>query len=183
MGAANSILGFLGVPIFAFLAHKFGKKPAIICVQLAAIFVFINTWWLYDPGIRWLQLFASGMIALTAAGFWMLYGSIGADVIDYDELEHGKRREGAFTACGQWVMKLGQAVGIGCSGVVLSATGFDAALGSEQTPEALFNIRLFLAGIPIVGLIIALFLISRFGLTKDKVVQIRAELEERRGVV
>lgn len=65
----------------------------------------------------------------------MLYGSIGADVIDYDELEHRKRREGAFTACGQWVMKLGQAVGIGCSGIVLSGHRFRFRVGCGSDVE------------------------------------------------
>ena len=37
----------------------------------------------------------------------MLYGSMTADVMDYDELESGKRREGAFAACGSWIMKFG----------------------------------------------------------------------------
>lgn len=183
MGLSNTVIGFLGVPVYAFIANRVGKKQGMMWVQLSAIVVFISTWWLYTPDLRWLQLFASGFIAFTGAGFWMLYGSIGADVIDYDELEHGKRREGAFTACGQWIMKVGQAIGIGCSGVVLSATGFDEALGGNQTAHAIFNIRFFLAAIPVVGLIIALIILSRFGLTDDKVRRIRRELEARRGQV
>jgi glycoside/pentoside/hexuronide:cation symporter, GPH family len=183
MGAANSVFGFFGVPIFATLANKFGKKPAMVCVQTMAVLVFIGTWWLYDPSTRWLQIFASGLIAFTAAGFWMLYGSIGADVMDFDELEHGKRREGAFAACGMWIMKLGQATGIGFSGVVLSATGFDQALGANQTPGALFNIRLFLAVIPIVGLVVAYFFLQRYSLSAQKMAEIRTQLEARRGKV
>jgi len=35
-------------------------------------------------------------MGLTASGLWMLYGAICADVIDYDELHTGKRREGLF---------------------------------------------------------------------------------------
>lgn len=183
MGAANSIFGFMGIPIFVALANRFGKKPAMICVQAMAVMVFISTWWLYDPSTRWLQVIASGLIAFTAAGFWMLFGSIGADVMDYDELEHGKRREGAFAACGMWIMKLGQATGIGFSGIVLSSTGFDQALGANQTPEALFNIRLYLAAIPIIGLVIAYIFLNRFGLTRQNLIEIRTQLEARRGKV
>jgi GPH family glycoside/pentoside/hexuronide:cation symporter len=93
------------------------------------------------------------------------------------------RREGAFTACGSWIMKVGQAVGIGFSGVVLSATGFDAALGGAQTESAIFNIRFYLAAIPIVGLVLALIILSRLGLTDQRVREIRRELEARRGRV
>ena len=183
MGLANSFIGVLGVPVFAFLSYRLGKRGGMMCVQLSAMAVFVATWWLYTPDIVWLQVFASGLIAFTGSGFWMLYGSIGADIIDYDELEHGKRREGAFTSSGMWIMKVGQALGIGCSGIVLSATGFNAALGGNQTAEAIFNIRLYLAAIPVVGLIIALAFLSRYGLTDKKVAEIRTQLEARRGKV
>lgn len=181
MGASNSLLGIVGVSCFALFAHRLGKRTAMAMVQISAIAVFVGTWWLYDPDIVWLQVFASGLIAFTGAGFWMLYGSIGADIIDYDELEYGKRREGAFTACGSWIMKVGQATGIGASGFVLSATGFDSALGPNQSPDAIWNIRFYLAAIPVVGLLIALAMLARLTLTDQRVEEIRRELEARRG--
>jgi GPH family glycoside/pentoside/hexuronide:cation symporter len=181
MGLSNSVLGIVGVSVFAFLAHHLTKRGAMALVQLSAIAVFIGTWWLYTPDIVWLQIFASGLIAFTGAGFWMLYGSIGADIIDYDELESGKRREGAFTACGSWIMKVGQAVGIGASGFVLSATGFDSNLGAGQSPGAIWNIRFYLAAIPVIGLVIALVMLARLSLTDKRVAEIRSELEARRG--
>ena len=183
MGASNSLLGMFGVACFAFIARRLGKRGTMAIVQIGAIAVFISTWWLYTPDTAWLQMLASGMIAFTGAGFWMLYGSIGADIIDYDELEYGKRREGAFTACGNWIMKVGQAVGIGASGFVLSATGFDASLGANQSPGAIWNIRFYLAVIPVIGLIIALIMLARFTLTQERSLEIRNELEARRGKV
>ena len=183
MGLANSFIGVLGVPVFAALSYRLGKRGGMMCVQLSAMAVFVATWWLYTPSIVWLQVLASGLIAFTGSGFWMLYGSIGADIIDYDELEHGKRREGAFTSSGMWIMKVGQAIGIGCSGVVLSATGFEAALGGNQSASAIFNIRLYLAVIPVIGLAVALAFLSRYGLTDKKVAEIRTQLEARRGKV
>src|SRR5690606_7199425 len=72
MGLSNTVIGFLGVPVYAFIANRVGKKQGMMWVQLSAIVVFISTWWLYTPDLRWLQLFASGFIAFTGAGFWML---------------------------------------------------------------------------------------------------------------
>jgi GPH family glycoside/pentoside/hexuronide:cation symporter len=183
MGVSNMALGFLGIPFFAFVARRVGKRAAMAWVQVAAIFAFVGTWWFYDPNAPWMQLFASGLIAFTGAGFWMLYGSIGADIIDYDELESGKRREGAFAACGSWIMKVGLALGMGVSGVVLDATGFDASIEGAQSEHALTMIRLYLAVIPVIGLLLALFVLSRFRLSHEKMVEIRAELEARRGAV
>jgi len=183
MGAATVVVGFLGVPFFARLAHRYSKRKAMIVVILSSIVVFASSWFLYTPAVQWLQLVAAGFIAFTQAAFWMLYGAIGADVIDYDEWETGKRREGAFSACGSYLMKVGLAIGLGSSGYVLEYTGFDAKLGAAQLPEALDRIRLFLVIIPIIGLILALVFLLRCGLTRERSEQIRRELEARRGAV
>jgi glycoside/pentoside/hexuronide:cation symporter, GPH family len=183
MGLSSMVLGLIGIPVFAFIARRFGKIRGMMTVQLSAIVVFVATWWLYTPQVQWMQLFASGFIAFTGAGFWMLHGSIMADVIDSDELESAKRREGAFYACNSWIMKIGMALGIGLSGVILKTTGFDAQLGGNQTEGAILNIRFYLAAIPIAGLIVALIALSRFPLTRERMQQIRAQLEDRRGTV
>jgi len=146
------------------------------------VLAYAGTWVLYNPAIPWLQLFASGFNAFTMAGFWMLYGAIGADVMDYDELQTGRRREGAFSACGSYLMKIGLAFGMGASGFVLKWSGFDQSV-SAQSVETLTNMRLFLAGIPIAGLVIAFIALQRFKLTRERSDQIRVELERRRGSV
>jgi GPH family glycoside/pentoside/hexuronide:cation symporter len=183
MGISGMVLGLCGLPVYARLARRLGKKRAMMAVQLSAMAVFVATWWLYTPSVRWLQVFASGLIAFTSAGFWMLYSSILADVMDYDEMETGKRREGAISACSSWIMKFGMGVGGWLASEILARTGFDAALGGNQTPHALFMIRLLLAGIPIAGLVLAFVLLARLGLTQEKMAEVRAALEARRGRV
>ena len=71
-------------------------------------------------------------MGLTASGLWMLYGSICADVIDYDELNTGKRREGSFTSCGTYILKLGNSLGGLWAGVAISAIGGNEALQSGR---------------------------------------------------
>jgi GPH family glycoside/pentoside/hexuronide:cation symporter len=110
MGIMSMVLGFLGIPTFAFIAGRVGKTKAMGCVFASAIAVFIATWWLYNPDIVWLQIFASGLIAFIGAGFWTLWGSMTADVVDYDELQGGRRREGAFAASNSWIIKFGMAL-------------------------------------------------------------------------
>lgn len=183
MGISGMVLGLCGIPVYATLSRRLGKKQGMMAVQLSAMAVFVATWWLYTPDVRWLQVFASGLIAFTSAGFWMIYGSITADVMDYDELETGKRREGAFSACGSWIMKFGMGIGGWVSSEILARTGFDAALGGNQTPHALFMIRILLAGIPIAGLVLAFVMLARLGLTPEKMAEVRTRLEARRGLV
>jgi GPH family glycoside/pentoside/hexuronide:cation symporter len=182
MGVSGMGLGFLGIPVFAFIARRLGKRAGMRCVLASAVAVFVASWWLYTPNIVWLQVFASGFIAFIGAGYWIISGSIGADVMDYDELEGGSRREGSFAACGSWINKVAMAVGAGVSFFILGWIGLDGNV-DQQTPHAIFMIRFLFAAIPIIGLTFSLFALARFPLTQQKMAEIRAQLEARRGQV
>lgn len=182
MGVMGMVMGLLGIPVYAFIARRLGKLSALMCVLGTAIAVFVGTWWLYSPTVVWLQVFASGSIAFVGAGFWTIIGSVGADVMDYDELENGRRREGSFVACGSWINKVGMAVGASVSFFILQWVGFDSTT-DHQTAHTIFMIRFLLAAIPIVGLVLAMIALLRFPLTQEKMAEIRQQLEARRGKV
>jgi GPH family glycoside/pentoside/hexuronide:cation symporter len=183
MGIGNMLLGVLGLPVFSFLAKRFGKRHAIAGAVVFSVLMYAGTWWLYNPRHPWLLPISWGLIGMGAAGIWMLYQSILADVMDYDELNTGMRREGSFNACASWLIKAGMAAGFGCSGVILTLTGFDAKLGSAQTPHAVFMMRFLFPVVPMIGLLLALAFILRFPLTHGAMTAIRAQLEARRGKV
>lgn len=182
MGLSGMVLGFLGIPVFAMIARKIGKRHAMGCVLASAIVVFLASWWLYTPKIVWLQVFASGFIAFISAGYWMIAGSIGADVMDYDELESGRRREGSFAACGSWINKVAMAVGAGVSFFILGWIGLDSS-AAQQSEHTIFMIRFLFLAIPIAGLSFSLVALTFFPLTQEKMAEIRAQLEARRGKV
>ncbi|RZJ04571.1 MAG: MFS transporter, partial [Rubrivivax sp.] len=183
MGLAGMGFGFAGIPFFAAIARRWGKRTGLAVVLTLAICAFIGDWWLYDPALPVLQLFACGFVAFTGAGFWTLYTATIGDVVDYDELETGQRREGSFSACQSWISKVGIALGVGASGWILQFTGFDAAKEGAQAPEAIFWIRILLSGIPVIGLVLALVAILRFPLTEQRMLEIRTQLEAKRGRV
>lgn len=182
MGVSGMVFGFLGIPFFTYVARRWGKRAALSTVLVLAICAFIGDWWLYDPERPYLQLLACGFVAFTGAGFWTLYGSTVADVVDYDELQTGQRREGSFSACQSWISKVGIALGVGASGWILQFTGFDAKQ-AVQTEHSLFMIRILLSGIPVVGLVLALIALLRFELSEQRMGEIREQLEQSRGAV
>jgi GPH family glycoside/pentoside/hexuronide:cation symporter len=182
MGVAGMVFGLAGIPFFTWLARLQGKRFAMATVLSMAICAFIGDWWFYNPALPVLQLLACGCVAFTGAGFWTLYGSVLADVVDYDELQTGKRREGSFAACQSWISKVGIALGAGASGWILQATGFDSKL-PVQADHAIFMMRILLSGIPVIGLAAALIAILRYPLTEGRMAEIRQALEARRGQV
>ena len=182
MGVAFMLGGIIGVPTLATLAHHIGKRKAVVAACCVGIMGYGGSWFLYNPNIIWLQTVASGLMGAAAASLWMLHSSIGADIIDYDELNTRERREGSFTACASYILKLGNSLGYFFSGLILSWVGFTWKL-KVQAPETILGIRVSLAFLPIVGMIIAIIFVLRMPLTKQKSAEIRRQLEERRGTV
>ena len=182
MGLAFMVGGFLGAPLLSRVAARIGKRNAVIVAAGIGMAGYGGSWYLYNPLLPWLQTIASGTMGLAAAGLWMLHGSIGADIMDYDELETGTRREGSFTACGSYLLKLGNSAGYFVSGLILAWAGFDSSV-AVQSPTTIFWIRSMLAVIPVLGLGLAIVIILRLTLTKEKCQEIRTALEKRRGTV
>jgi GPH family glycoside/pentoside/hexuronide:cation symporter len=164
------------------IADRIGKRQAAVIACLIGICGYGGSWFLYTPAIKWLQTISSALMGMAAASLWMLHSAMGADIQDYDELNTGKRREGSFTACGSYILKLGNSLGYYFSGLILTWSGFTWKL-KVQAPETIFWIRACLASLPVVGLIVAIIFVLRMPLTKEKSEEIRDKLEERRGEV
>jgi GPH family glycoside/pentoside/hexuronide:cation symporter len=183
MGLAYMLCGFLGVPTLAWIGRRTGKRAAMFIALGLALAAFGGNWFWFNPALPWLQLIGCGGGAFASSGFSMLSASIGADIMDYDELNTGKRREGAFSACSSWINKAGNALGYFAAGMVLKFIGLDASLPGPQSPHTLLWLRVMLVTIPVVGISIGMLILWRFTLTQEKMHGIRLELEARRGKV
>jgi GPH family glycoside/pentoside/hexuronide:cation symporter len=183
-GVAYAACGVAGVPVAAGLAKRYGKPMALTCTLLCGVVAFGSSWWLYNPAYPWGSVAQAGLNGFSATGLWVVLPSMCVDIVDYDELESHQRREGAYSSLFSWVLKVGMSVSMWILGPLLDRiSGFDAKLGGNQTPEALFSMRALFTGIPVAALIVALVLVQLFPLTRERMHQIRAELEARRGTV
>lgn len=182
-GIAYALFGIAGVPLVARLSRSVGKRHAISVVLLAGILVQLSSWWLLTPAAPWLRIVFSGLNGLAATGFWVILPSMGVDVVDHDELQHGERLEGAFSAARSWILKVSMSLSMAAAGILVEWTGFNRDLGGAQTADTIFQLRLLFALIPAFALTIALLLVQRFPLTQSRMAEIRAELEQRRGKV
>lgn len=103
---------------------------------------------------------------------------IGAEVIDWDELQSGDRREGVYGALNASVFRVASAFSITVAGFALDASGF--VPGAEQTETVKQTITTFMAVFPALGAICSIPVLLGFRLTEQEHDQILTELERRR---
>ena len=107
--------------------------------------------------------------------------SMTADVCDLDELNNGMpRKEGTFGAVYWWMVKLGTAMALLTSGVVLSLVGFDQNL-TVQTADTITKLRISDILIPSITGLLAILVMWKYDITEAKAHEIRRMLVERRG--
>jgi GPH family glycoside/pentoside/hexuronide:cation symporter len=172
------ITTFLVIPTVARLSKILGKKKAFVLSQSISIVGYILLWFLFVPGKPYMFIFALPFFSFGIGSLFTIMMSMTADVIDLDELETGKRREGIFGAIYWWMVKFGFAIAGLLSGVIMSLVGFDPNV-SSQPEGAIVGLRLFYSGLPIMGTLIAIYVMRDYDVTEKKANEVRRKLEER----
>ncbi|OUS14961.1 glycosyl hydrolase, partial [Nonlabens dokdonensis] len=87
---------FIVIPVVTALSKKIGKKKAFMVAQGISIIGYITLYFLFIPGKPWMYIFALPLFSFGIGSLFTIMMSMTADVIDIDELNTGKRREGTF---------------------------------------------------------------------------------------
>ncbi|MDT0608129.1 MFS transporter [Croceitalea rosinachiae] len=170
---------FIVIPIITAMSKQMGKKKAFIVSQAISILGYILLWFLFIPGKPYMFLFALPFFSFGIGSLFTLMMSMTADVIDLDELNSGQRREGVFGAIYWWMVKFGFAIAGLLTGAIMSVVGFDPEL-PVQPDGAIFGLRAFYSGFPIIGTLIAIYVMRNYDLTEERANKISVELEKRK---
>ncbi len=170
---------FAVIPTVAWMSRKVGKKNAFMLSQGVSLLGYVLLWFLMVPGKPWLFMFALPFFSFGIGGLFTLMMSMTADVCDLDELATGKRREGIFGAIYWWMVKLGFAVAGLLSGAIMSLVAFTP--GAPMQPEgAVDGLRLFYSGVPILGTLLAMWIMRNYDLDEKRAMEVNAELQRRK---
>lgn len=170
------------VPMIMWVSIKLGKRKTLMLFLGLAVLGTLLKWVCYTPHYPYLQLVVTALMAPGLSALWTLLASMNADVTDYDELEHGVRREGAFGAIYNWVLKLGFAICFLAAGAILQISGFDALLGGHQSAQTITILRFLYTAVPAAGLTLAVVIIAFYPITEERAYEIRQELQRRKGL-
>ncbi len=179
-GTVSAIATFCVIALVTKLAARYGKRELFFFATGVSVVGYSLKWFFFTPENPVLLLIPSLFIAFGLGGLFTLMSSMMADVCDEDELNTGERREGMYGAIFWWVVKLGLALAMALSGVLLNFTGFDIELGVNQTEQALLLMRIFDIAVPMVTSSIAIWVIATYTLDEKRAKEIRTALEARR---
>jgi GPH family glycoside/pentoside/hexuronide:cation symporter len=182
-GTLQSISTFAVIVFVTWLGTKIGKRKAFFVSTGLSMVGYALKWICYNPAHPWMVAIPSPLLAFGLGGLFVLMPSMIADVVDIDELETHERREGMYGSIFWWTVKLGMAAALAGGGYILDATGFDVALGGNQSASTIFLLRLFDAGLPIITSAIAIWAIAKFPITEEKAHEVRMVLEKRRAAL
>ena len=103
-----------------------------------------------------------------------------ADVIDIDELNTGKRREGIFGAIYWWMVKVGFAIAGALSGTIITFVGFNPDLATLDQQGAVDGLHAFFCFFPMGGTILAMFIMRNYSINEEKAKETKVALAEKR---
>lgn len=181
LAVQGTALGMLFV--WSRISQKIGKK--------AVYYMGMGLWIMAQAGLFFVQPGQLGWMYFLAiiAGFgvsvaYLIPWSMMPDVIELDELQTGKRREGIFYGFMVLLQKVGLALGLFLVGQALQWSGFVEKVSGQPNPvqpdSALLAIRIAIGPLPTLALIGGVILAYFYPITKEVHDEILLKLQERR---
>ncbi len=139
------VTGILFLPLWVAGAKRSGKKIMWLSAMALNTGAFFGVFFL-GPGDEFIY---GVLVVLSGIGFGAtlaIPSAIQADVIDYDELLSGRRREGLYIGFWSISKKLAAAAGVGIGLVVLGAAGYEPNL--PQSDNVRLTLRSLYALVP-----------------------------------
>jgi len=168
--------GILLLPAWVRLAHRFGKKETWIAAMAVNTGAFTGVFFL-GPGDTTAYAI---MVVISGIGFGAtlaLPSAIQADVIDYDELHTGRRREGQYIGLWSIAKKLSAALGVGVGLSILGAAGYTP--NTPQTETVRLTLRVLYAAVPSICNLLAIAVALYYPINGEIHRRIRNAIERR----
>lgn len=178
----GSLPSFIFMPLVPAIKKKVGKKNmfyiflSVAIVGMAMLYVISRMGTVKENiTLVYIAQFIKSTGVIVATGYmWALI----PEVISYAEYTSGRRIAGIVNALTGIFFKAGMALGGVVPGLVLAWVGFNADT-TTQTPLALQGILWLVCVIPAILLLLAIWIISKYDLSDEKMDEINKEIEAR----
>ena len=162
------------VPFWLPISRRIGKKNLWL-FSLMVTGVGFGSMYFVGEGDVWLYASLAFVCGLGAGSGALVAPSIQADIIDFDEYQSGKRKEGAYFAAWNFVHKSATGITLMLTGFVLGLSGF--VPNEPQSELTKFAIIALYTLFPLVCYILGAIILNRFSMTEASHRQIREALD------
>ncbi len=168
------------IPVSILVSKKLGKKIVYAIGMLTFAFAMVVLFFIghkFPVYVSFATMFVGGI----GIGFTYVppYAML-PDTVEYDYLISGERTEGAFYSIWTFMLKIGQALALGITGVVLHFTGYLEPVGEEiivQTDLAQFGIRLLIGPIGAFIFVMAVVVLYFYPINEERYNKILEEIK------
>ncbi len=172
----------LFIPLWVWVARRLDKRRAFLLGTASWIAVLLG---IFVVGPDQVGL-AYALAALAGSGIataYVLPWSMVPDIIEYDEVRSGQRREGSYYAFASFFQKLATGAALWAMGQALALTGYINPPTSGplpvQPPQAVQAIRFFMGPVPVVLLVLAMIFAWRYPISREEHRALREQLAAR----
>ncbi|MEQ9112455.1 MAG: MFS transporter [Rhodospirillaceae bacterium] len=174
---ATSVAVLAALPFWNFVSKRSDKRLVyMVCVTCYALVAL--TWLFASSDDPLSHLFIRGMVlGFFGAGVLAMGPAMLPDVIEFDFLRTGIRREGIIAAFYTTIEKLSYAIGPSIILLLLDQFGFQSGtsgLDIKQPESAIAAIYLGAAVVPSVLYVISLIFLVRYDLSEEKLIKMRS---------
>lgn len=182
---------------WAMVSARLGKKRTFYIGGF--MFMFSGAGFLFVPsgGGSLLVILAGSFVSGSCVGCMLLMPwAMLPDVVQLDELNTGKKREGSFYAFFVFFQKVGLGLSLGLSTFALDMAGYDnkydiqeavdvdpdnvVPVSHEQPPSVIFALRMMVGLFPMILMAVAILSVYLFPITRTSHAKVVAELALRR---
>lgn len=171
----------LFIPLWVWAARRLDKRKAFILGSASWVGVLLALSFLRSDQVG----LAYALAALSGSGIataYVLPWSMVPDVVEYDQIETGQRREGSYYAFASFFQKLGTGLTVWLMGQVFHLSGYVTPTTSTPVPvqpaSVVRAIRWFMGPVPTLLLSFSIALAWFYPITREFHMALREELAE-----
>lgn len=171
------LMAIIMVPVWVKIARKFGKAESYRIAMLIYALVLCALPFITADNAGYLYVVAV-LAGIMHSAALMIPWAIVPDVVEFDELKTGERREGLFYGGTTFSYKLATAIAVFASGTVLSIIGYQP--NQAQSADVVAGLNNLVGPLPAALLLCGAILSTKYPLTSAKHKEILAELKQKR---
>ena len=177
-------MAILFIPVVVWLSRRLDKRRAFILGSVTWIAVFLGIFSLRADQVT-LGYVLAALSGLGIATAYVIPWAMVPDIIEYDQLRTGQRREGSYYSFASFFQKLATGLAIWGIGQALAwANYITPGLGEAppiQPPQAIQVIRIFAGPVPAILLILAIICAWYYPISRESHKATLEQLAEREG--